>query len=272
MHPLLRGDAGQVEDVIIPPDAVFVGDQPGLAGRNGRQPVGDQLRLPPVHAAKVVLHALAQDDDLVRKAGCDLLAPEDVRPGEAAPLAALVIQTVDGDHAPLAHELWQPQRHAGALSVEVHHVIPSEGGPDGGKDRGAHGRQALQVHRRDRQQPHAFVLLLRSGIEGFAADMMAAPVVAGDGMPQRRHPDGQMFHHNLHAALTGGDPLVAKHCNSHVFLLCRRVYSPSMCSTALMVPNMIFQSTRRLRSSMYFRSSSSHFSKLRLLRLGWICQ
>ena len=47
---------------------------------------------------------------------------------------------------------------------------------------------------------------------------------------------------------------------------------PVMPRTAEKVDRMIFQSVRKLRSRMYFRSSSSHSSKESGFRLGWICQ
>lgn len=45
-------------------------------------------------------------------------------------------------------------------------------------------------------------------------------------------------------------------------------HSPSIPITARTVAKIIFQSTRKLRSRIYLRSSSSHSSKLRSLRCG----
>ena len=49
-------------------------------------------------------------------------------------------------------------------------------------------------------------------------------------------------------------------------------YSPSRLITVPMVLKMIFQSTQKLRSWIYFRSSAIQSSKLISFRRGWICQ
>ena len=49
-------------------------------------------------------------------------------------------------------------------------------------------------------------------------------------------------------------------------------HSPYFMSMARTVRKMIFQSTQKLRSWMYFRSSATHSSKLISLRWGAICQ
>ena len=193
-------------------------NQPGAFQRGRGHAVGNKPGGPAGGVKEILPDVFRQDNDLIGKPHRHALAQMDEFGGNAPiPLFPLPVQAMDGDNDPLAEQFGQPAEKGGALRVDVHHIVAAESAAHRGKKGGNHSGEALAFQRGYRHQPDAPVDTSRRQLVFRAADMVARPVIAGHAVSQRRHPRAQRLHHHFHAALVGGDALMAQHGNFQLF-------------------------------------------------------
>ena len=202
-------DAPQIEDVVVLFQPVLA-NQLRCARLVARHAVGNQQRLAPIGVRKILLHAVAQHNQLIRVAHRHLLAQLDALGRNAVlPFRARPVQPVYRYDNALAHQLRQPAEQRRPFRVHMQHVIIAHRRAKAAEETCGNRRQPLLLDGR--------YILQADAVEIFGLRLLfVGSVIARHGMPLRHHALGQFAHHNLDAAIMGRYALLSDHGNFHI--------------------------------------------------------